>query len=534
MAAQDCFPVRDLGFDLLEHLTLFFNSAEGVSLLTVSSQLHDVFARSVWRVINRKTIDVAEPTRSAAFKRYGHLVRTIALSISLYQYHDTLSWHTIFPNTACFNVDIRSEMSTEQKQRMFDAIAEFHGLRSLEVFQQDNRSPFDLDALGRLLVARSMDRTKQRVQQLRIVFTDHTVGDPWGTMHRFVSDFKSLNLATLQIGLRAVESIPPTSGQLSALRPYLFEVPAHALYGQVALECYALPNLRLFGSSPDTSAGSIVHPLLADLNVRVCCASSYLYEYTDIVPSNFPQLQQLTVTSVPCTNGNINGNEDREDNAAMRNIVLQPWSHLTGLGMFGNFSHQTFDNVLAYHPNVTKFNFVINENLLGGENGNTFMIERIVSSLTKLHMLGISSGVHGGNPVVVDTKWSVESDMTSITNFTSSLKYINISGVRISSSTLALLLKHPTLHQVKTANAVIDNIEDAMTMLNDVQQENRQYSGNLKAITLMDFFGTALWPIELLIELIKASRNLKVVGLQGYGRDTIENLINHFPNIEFS
>ncbi|KAI8866028.1 hypothetical protein GQ42DRAFT_159109 [Ramicandelaber brevisporus] len=71
------FRLLDLPADLLEYLALYFDGKEGVRVLTVSSAFHDVFARSVWSVLSQAAIDVAEPTRSDAYARYGRLVRKI-------------------------------------------------------------------------------------------------------------------------------------------------------------------------------------------------------------------------------------------------------------------------------------------------------------------------------------------------------------------------------------------------------------------------------------------------------------------------
>src|SRR5437016_5005703 len=94
---MSCLRLFDLPLDLLELLTLYFKSKEAVGVLTVSSNFHDVFARSVWHTITRRTIDVAEPTRSSAFARYGHLVRSMDLFYELCSGFETHNWIQLFP-----------------------------------------------------------------------------------------------------------------------------------------------------------------------------------------------------------------------------------------------------------------------------------------------------------------------------------------------------------------------------------------------------------------------------------------------------
>ncbi|KAI8871251.1 hypothetical protein GQ42DRAFT_162141, partial [Ramicandelaber brevisporus] len=160
------FRLLDLPADLLECLALYFEGKEGVRVLTVSSAFHDMFARSVWRVLNRKAIDVAEPTRSDAYARYGRLVRKIDLVWSFYELFDLHNWLELFPNTTIFGASIHEEMSVGQKQLTFDAISGFHGLRAVELHMGSNQSPFDLETLAASLIARNKNSAKQPVRQV--------------------------------------------------------------------------------------------------------------------------------------------------------------------------------------------------------------------------------------------------------------------------------------------------------------------------------------------------------------------------------
>ncbi|KAI8867589.1 hypothetical protein GQ42DRAFT_157787 [Ramicandelaber brevisporus] len=244
--------------ELLEYLTLYFDSHEGYLLLTVSSSFHILFARSVWRVITRKTAAMPEPTRSAAYARYGRLVRKVDLYVQLHEPIELPNWLALFPNTVKFGFDIREWMGSDQKQLIFDAISGLHGLRAVEVFIWTNRPPFDLDAIAKLLIARDKDHTKQSVRQLEIIFGDSTRSDSWIVLNRFVSEMDLLKLAKLRIRVRT-EGNDPTPAQFAALRPYLAEIPYGRFIDEMN-ECHAMRNRNLFKDDYGSNGEMVVFP----------------------------------------------------------------------------------------------------------------------------------------------------------------------------------------------------------------------------------------------------------------------------------
>ncbi|KAI8873290.1 hypothetical protein GQ42DRAFT_152907 [Ramicandelaber brevisporus] len=151
------FRLFDLPLDLLELLTLYFEGSEAVKILTASSNFHEIFARSVWHTITRRTIDVAELIRSHAYARYGHLVRSIQLSREFYIELGLYNWAQLFPNVTSMGLGIVYDMEDVVTQMFMDAIADLHGLRSLEIDMDSNVPPFDLETLARMSVARHRD-----------------------------------------------------------------------------------------------------------------------------------------------------------------------------------------------------------------------------------------------------------------------------------------------------------------------------------------------------------------------------------------
>ncbi|KAI8872468.1 hypothetical protein GQ42DRAFT_153618 [Ramicandelaber brevisporus] len=155
-STMSCFRLFDLPLDLLELLTLYFEEKEAVKLLTVSSNFHEIFARSVWHTITINTIRVAEPVRSSAYARYGHLVRSIDLIHNESEF-DPHNWAQLFPNTTSMAFDIIPVMKYGDKQSFMDAIAGLHGLRSLKINIESNLPPFEFETLATTLVARHHD-----------------------------------------------------------------------------------------------------------------------------------------------------------------------------------------------------------------------------------------------------------------------------------------------------------------------------------------------------------------------------------------
>ncbi|KAI8873434.1 hypothetical protein GQ42DRAFT_152782 [Ramicandelaber brevisporus] len=313
------FRLFDLPLDLLELLTLYFEGKEAVKLLTLSSNFHEIFARSVWRIIGRRVIDVAEPIRSSAYARYGHLVRSIDLLDKLDLDFDSHNWAQLFPNTTSMAFDIFSWIDYSDKQTFMDAIADLHGLRSLEIKMETNIPPFDLKTLTRVLVARH--------------------GDP-----------------------------TPTPAQMNIIRPHLTSVPdideAEDEYG-----CVALHNRQLFSPS-GTRDDPLVFGQLCALTITVCCTSPLLFDYSDFTPTKFPVMEWLNISGVICRRQS----EDGAD-SAIQTLLTQKWPELTFLRVHGSgLTFTILDKLVEFNPQLTRLSIEIRRNTV--DTDGVFMLER--------------------------------------------------------------------------------------------------------------------------------------------------------------
>ncbi|KAI8871472.1 hypothetical protein GQ42DRAFT_177845 [Ramicandelaber brevisporus] len=307
---MSCFRLFGLPLDLLELLTLYFEGKEAVKLLTVSSNFHEIFARSVWHTITVNTIRVPEPTRSSVFARYGHLVRSINLFNKLNSEFHLHNWAQLFPNTTSMVFEITPRMEDGDKQMLMDTIASLHGLRSLKIQMKINPLPFDLERLATVLVVRQRDPSKQSLRELIMFFglkedreeqDDDAEEISWFRLSSFVQALSPLRpLIKLQIDMRGYPDLAaPTPVQMAILRPHLSGIPA---FSEIEAQdgCTALRNRQLFSPS-GTRDDPLVFGQLDTLRLRVCCASSHLFDYSDFTQAKFPVMDSMVITGNECS-----------------------------------------------------------------------------------------------------------------------------------------------------------------------------------------------------------------------------------------
>ncbi|KAI8869998.1 hypothetical protein GQ42DRAFT_21485 [Ramicandelaber brevisporus] len=525
------FRVLDLPADLLECLALYFEGKEGVRVLTVSSAFHDVFARSVWRVLSRKAIDVAEPTRSEAYARYGHLVRKIDLERCLYMAFDLHNWLELFPNTTVFGTDIQEDMSVEQKQLTFAAISGLHGLRIIELYMGSNQSPFDLDTLATLLVARNQSSTMQPVRQIKLWFsaTDHS--EPWAAVHLFVETVAVLSLESLRIEMSLCSEIPITPAQFTAVRQYLTGMPYKGIY-ESDIHCFDEHNRNFFGMDEVSSAQPMC-PLLTYLNVNVCCASSDIYDYEDITPANFPQLQSLAVVAHVCTN-HVDGNE----NAAVQKILNQHWPSVTDMGLHDTLNSSIVDAVFLYNSHLTSITITVGRGM--ADESGAFLIERVLEQFPKLSYLSLRCT----DNVKLDTQWIDYNDWESIR--TSELQDLDAECTTITPQILELTLMLPKLVRVQLISCAVGNESAAIVMLKQVHEEKTARNGDtdggdvdgrypcsMTSLDISNFCANApFWSYELIVAFVAVMSQLTTISLRGYSDDTAIAVKERFQTLK--
>ncbi|KAI8866619.1 hypothetical protein GQ42DRAFT_165375 [Ramicandelaber brevisporus] len=525
------FRLLDLPADLLECLALYFDGKEGVRVLTVSSAFHDVFARSVWRVLCRKAIDVAEPTRSNAYTRYGRLVRKIDLLGCLYKGFDLHNWLELFPNTIVFGTDIQEDMSVKQKQLTFDTISGLHGLRVVELYLGSNQSPFDLEALAASLIARNQNSAKQPVRQINILFsaTDHS--EPWAAVHRFVDAVAVLSLESLRIEMSLGIRSPPTPAQFTSVRPYLVRMPHVEIY-ESDIDCFDEHNRRLFVMDGVSNIRPMC-PFLTRITLYVCCGSPDIYDYKDITSANFPQLQSLDVSIRVCTN-HADGNED----AALQKILNQHWPSVTDMRLCGSLNASVIDTAFLCNTHLTHVDLEIGHGM--ADEIGVFHIERVLASLSALS--SITLRCHDG--ITLETQWSDYSHWEKIKP--PKLLYIDIEAATITAQMLKLMTMLPKLVRVQFSECIIDNESAAIAILKQVHEDKTAhnsdtggddvdglYPSSPMSFNVFNFDDEApFWSCEVIASFVAAISQIESIGLFGYSNETVNAIRERFPNIE--
>ncbi|KAI8873100.1 hypothetical protein GQ42DRAFT_160778 [Ramicandelaber brevisporus] len=523
---MSCFRLFDLPLDLLELLTLYFEGSEAVKVLTVSSNFHEIFARSVWHTITMTTIDVTEPIRSRAFARYGHLVR----SIQLYNNFDIelglYNWAQLFPNVTSMTFDIGSYMEEDIVQTFMDAIANLHGLRLLEIDMDGNLPPFDLETLATVLVARHGDPNKQSVRELTIVFRkleDNENDDEessWADLSSFVQTLSPLlppiNLKIDMCGFGCV--VTPTPAQMDIPRPYLTDMPS---LDNVENEngCVALRNRQVFSPS-GTRENPLVFGRLGRLNISVCCASPLLFDYSDFTPAKFPAMKWLDITEINCSHQTVEGAD-----SAMQVLLLQQWPKLKDLQVNGDgLTLSIMDTLIELNPQLTSLDTRINRN--NSEGDNIFMLERVAGRLPHL----TSFDLHVGFSNVVDSNWLQTASLVDIQS--SKLTLVSIRWTTVTPQLLEVLLALPSLRDVSLWNCALAEPELATNIFKKHRHTIKESAKiGINKLTISTRGGNDGWSTELVLELVACLPHLKSCNIYGDG-DAIESAIREqYPHI---
>ncbi|KAI8871821.1 hypothetical protein GQ42DRAFT_154144 [Ramicandelaber brevisporus] len=411
------FPLCDLPLDLLEHTGLFLSSSEAVPLLTVSRNFHDLFARSVWRVIGYKVLFYAEPTRSAAFANYGQYVRKIDLLASPSMPIKGLDWPQVFPNTSMFTFTIRRKMTLQQKQDYLNAIAEFQGLYSLVVSMETDlyrdvddgvnteKSLLDLAALANTLVSRNMASDKQRLQYLKVIqpvvpFHIRLVTSLIDFVHT-VSTIKNLVLHLDLAGCDRARHL--TTEEIATLRPHIVELPKTICWsgGDV---CKASWNRQLYSLTAESIAAGatdyVIFPHLVSVKLMICCALATANDYTDWTPERFPSLQRLEFKEYNC--GIKNATPGRT--AAIQIIIAQKWPRLLTLMLNSALTAIGFNQMMDSNPQLQVLQVGINGSALD-KNGR-FDLVPVLECLPKLREFALRA----------PSNTKVENDWMHLTN----------------------------------------------------------------------------------------------------------------------
>ncbi|KAI8872459.1 hypothetical protein GQ42DRAFT_72273 [Ramicandelaber brevisporus] len=501
-ATMSCFRLFDLPLDLLELLTLYFKSEEVVKLLTVSSNFHDIFARSVWHTITINTIRIAEPVRSSAYARYGHLVRSIDLIYSESEF-DSHNWAQLFPNTTSMSFDIISEMNDCDKQTFMNAIAGLHGLRSLKVNMETKIPPFDLETLATTLVARHRDPSKQSLRKLTIrCIIKEGVEDKqkksWADLSAFVQALSPLRPSiNLKIDMDSYGNmVVPTPVQMDTLRSHLSVLPS---FGMVEDEdgCAALHNRQLFSPSgtPDDPLG---FDRLGILDLYVCCASPLLFDYSDFTPLKFPAMDTMIICEDECSHQTEEG-----AGSAIQLLLTQKWPKLKYITVYG--SRSTLDplnTLIDLNPQLTDLTIEVYRNTV--DINGVFMLERVTGRLPHLAYLTL----YGESSMLVDSDWLRTSSLVDIRS--SKLGSISIHRTMLAPRLFEVILALSNLGSISFGKCVLPEPELVKMVFKKHRPTVKEYATvGIRRLTIDTPTANNNWSLELILELIAALPHLE-------------------------
>ncbi|KAI8873869.1 hypothetical protein GQ42DRAFT_176171 [Ramicandelaber brevisporus] len=522
------FRLFDLPLDLLELLTLYFEENEAVKVLTVSSNFHEIFARSVWHTITRETIGVAEPTRSSAFARYGHLVRSIQLYNKFDIELDLYNWAQLFPNVTSMVFDILYDMKEDVVQTFVDAIADLHGLRSLEIDMDSNWPPFEFETLARVLVARHKDPNKQSVRKLTIAFCsaednrDYDDDDEeklWPDLSSFVQTLSPLRPSiNLKIDMSGYSCIyAPTPAQMDIPRPYLASTPSlDKLDNEDG--CMALLNRQIFSPS-GTRDNPLVFGRLDRLYISACCSSPLLFDYSDFTPAKFPVMECMNITEVKCNHQTAEGAD-----SAIQVLLLQKWPMLSRLNVDVNgLTLSTLDRSIELNPQLTSLYIQIRGNI--NDVDNVFNLERLAGRLPHL----TSFTLYGGSSNVVDSEWLQTDSLVDVRS--SKLAYVTIRRTTVTPQLLEVLLALPSLRDVSLWNCVLVEPELVMNVLKMHRETVKEGTKvGIRRLTISSWHTDGCWTTELGLELVACLPHLRSCAI--HDNDALKNAIKEkYPHI---
>ncbi|KAI8868791.1 hypothetical protein GQ42DRAFT_36001 [Ramicandelaber brevisporus] len=505
------FRLFGLPLDLLEFLTLYFEGNEAVKVLTVSSNFHEIFARSVWHTITRATIDVAEPTRSGAFARYGHLVRSIYLSGKLHSEFGSHSWAQLFPNTTLMVFDISSEMKDVDKQTFMDAVAGFHGLRLLKINMRTNVPPYDLKTLATVLVARHGDPSKRILQVLTIYFgigyeEEDKQTKSWADLSAVVQTISPLRPSiSLQIDMSGYYStIFPTPAQMKILGPHLTNVP---IIDELETEygCRAIRNRQIFspiGSCDDP----LVFGQLRELRLRVCCLSPHLYDYSDFTPAKFPVMESMMAADDVCSHRSGGAS------SAINNVLLQQWSKLKDLILGGGcwLTPSTMDKLVELNPQLKHLNTGLSRNTVGTD--DVFMLERVAGRLPHL----TSFILQVSRSTLVDSDWLQATSLVDIRS--SKLTHVQMAGFKLGHRLFEVLLALPNLQMMVFSRCTLAEPELVMNVFKKHRHTAKEdATAGIGYLTISTPLIDSNWSAELVLEMVAALPHLQSCTIRDKG-----------------
>ncbi|KAI8871883.1 hypothetical protein GQ42DRAFT_88783 [Ramicandelaber brevisporus] len=537
-AVASYFRLSDLPFDLREYVTQFVDRRTAARLLTVSFGFHELFARCVWRCIDKKVFSsrASKTTRASAFARYGRLVRRVYFRGILYGLDRSIDLTRLLPNVAVFNFDVGNDGSNKkQALYLIRAVSGLHGLRSLEVAFGPNYHQLCLEPLADALVSRQQNQNWQRLRRLKLVFMPHGYNYPWADMANFVVKVTPVQIDNLEITIKGCPFYMPTAEQMAVIGSHLTNIPY--LYTSVSgSPCIAHLNEIIY-SQPALSGNdvSFVFSCLEALCVKLCCASSVVYDYADFTPAKFPRIETMTFYVRSCDQDTMS-----MDPAFVHPVLNQCWPTVSSMNLYGITTSSRLYTVLDHNPQI--INLDVQPMSFGINNDQTkhFSLVDIVKRLPMLETLFIVLDIHKrlhGEAVDDTGDDNEESDLLYIKN--SRLRDIRVRSLTMTSDCLEMLYMLPKLEKLTIIECDLDNPVSAFKKITQIQQLNNMMKSDKHGAKIrhIEFEKVGFkfyhdWSFALVVTMVAAAPNIKSIKFDKVTSELLSIIAEGFPNVK--
>ncbi|KAI8867091.1 hypothetical protein GQ42DRAFT_165037 [Ramicandelaber brevisporus] len=539
MDDQAHFRLFELPYDLIEYVSLFFDTDEARKLLTVSGAFHDLFARRVWWKLDSRVFTLSEPARSAAIARYGRLVRDIDLDYGIcsaieseldkgVSVCDTLS---VFSGVTTLKVNLGHSLHVSDRIQFVDMMMCFPSLYKLFVVIEEYNEPYDLVALAHAIGLR-------RIEYLCLRYSVRCTDNPWTRLSHFVQLVLSNCAMKIEIIPMSGTPILPSQSDLQILSKYIVE--RLDLVAQLDVRyCYATINRSWFWKPLDQS-NSCIYPQLRQLSIRTCCASSDTYDYCDFVPSNFPRLQSMDIIGHECSHMVSNS---YSSSPAWQKVLLQSWPHLKWLKLSIDMTCEQLVTILEYNCRLTYLRIWLQPKML--DDNNKFNMAIILPLLPQLQQLSLS----GSRATKLDYSPGYNDSDVLARSHIRSTSFFNI---RLSTSIFKLQYSLPRLNMVSIQwckfysigtvdvdageDDAVNNdnfFKDLAVMINVLSE---MYSSTnpcaIKEFNLRFMRGDPDWPLDIILGIIELMPKLQRFGLVGSNDKIRKAVKERFPHIK--
>ncbi|KAI8870879.1 hypothetical protein GQ42DRAFT_10653 [Ramicandelaber brevisporus] len=448
----------DLPRDILLYLTDFFECFEAFPSLAVSSQFHDLFARSVWRMLGPKAYKLDPITRSAAFARYGHLVRLVMLPMNiriplLYP----LNWHLKLPHVVGFCFTINNKLGAEFRRRIFVGIRSLVNLHRLTAFFEIEKAPYTTDGLASVIVARHRDATKRKLIEVSLIVTDDYGSAPWDACVRFCKKLKPLNIAKLGVdGYPTMDIPPPSAAQCHILAPYLVSI-APSTGNNIGI-CASQLNARYFNDK------SLVFPMVETLTLTLCCHRMEVFDPNCITPERFSNLQKLYILETEIC---VHSVEDlRADCLA---ICTRRWPYLTHMIMCAMIDQAGLERIFRVNPQLTSFTLMYQHDRMRMNRGVKHIVEATMNLERLVHLLPQLQSIHIVGPATLRLDYKSQAASDHIVG--RYLARVKIDDCSISPAILIWLLSLPKLKEVLFENVALSDPKSALKLIKRIRKK---------------------------------------------------------------